>query len=566
MDDSSFWLIVGCAVVCVGIAGYSYYKARKNIVDDGAQHVVTIGVLCTFGGIAVALYNFDTNTENMIKSIDIFLDSMKFAFVTSIIGMGAGLVIKFFQWKLVEREKILEHDDTLKNILLEIRAVNNAELLKNILSELQAENDSGKKNSVVMSEINGAMKINAELLRNILSEVRAQDNSELSRELGKFVAATGNFAIDMKNLSNSMNAQSRMLENLSTTLANSIEAFGDKQIARLDAMKTSIEQMKISTAQAEKNFADLLDATKNFQQQSLANDNEQAKILSDNTAQIVAMKNSFDKFLEDMAENFSQNFIAALNESIKQLNTQLQEQFGENFKELNAAVREVVVWQREYKEIVTKTTDELKVINQTFNREVLSELHTALKTFADASEKNVSVQNDLYHATAQLSTIVTQAEMSIAQMQTVTEKFGEFSDDILNKNISLLKSHLDNLARLEETFAAKVKNLNDIALSVAMDTRQYLKDFNETSEASMRVIRDTIASYKTDLRKETEESLSNLSRMFKTVAENTDKQSDKAIKSLAGALSEVSGKMIGNYKVLVAKIAEVDELLRRRAG
>ena len=136
----------------------------------------------------------------------------------------------------------------------------------------------------------------------------------------------------------------------------------------------------------------------------------------------------------------------------------------------------------------------------------------------------------------------------------------------MNKNISLLKSHLDNLARLEETFAAKVKNLNDIALSVAMDTRQYLKDFNETSEASMRVIRDTIASYKTDLRKETEESLSNLSRMFKTVAENTDKQSDKAIKSLAGALSEVSGKMIGNYKVLVAKIAEVDELLRRRAG
>ena len=413
MDYLSIVLIVGCAIVCVVIAGRSYYKARKNIVNNGAQYAVTIGVLCTFIGIAVALYNFDTNTDNMIKSIDVFLAGMKFAFMTSIIGMAAGGAIKFFQ-EDVEQKKELVHDETLKDILIEIRASNNAGLLKNILSELQAENDSGKENSAVMNEINGAMKINAELLKNILSEIKAQDNSELSRELGKFVAATGNFAIDMKNLSNSMNAQSRMLEKLSTTLANSIEAFGDKQIARLDAMKTLIEQMKISTAQAEKNSAELLDATKNFQQQSLANDNEQAKILSDNTAQIVAMKNSFDTFLEDMAENFSQNFIAALNESIKQLNTQLQEQFGENFKELNAAVREVVVWQREYKEIVTKTTDELKVINQTFNREVLSELHTALKTFADASEKNVSVQNDLYHATAQLSTIVTQAEMSIA--------------------------------------------------------------------------------------------------------------------------------------------------------
>ena len=565
MDYLSIVLIVGCAIVCVVIAGRSYYKARKNIVNNGAQYAVTIGVLCTFIGIAVALYNFDTNTDNMIKSIDVFLAGMKFAFMTSIIGMAAGGAIKFFQ-EDVEQKKELVHDETLKDILIEIRASNNAGLLKNILSELQAENDSGKENSAVMNEINGAMKINAELLKNILSEIKAQDNSELSRELGKFVAATGNFAIDMKNLSNSMNAQSRMLEKLSTTLANSIEAFGDKQIARLDAMKTLIEQMKISTAQAEKNSAELLDATKNFQQQSLANDNEQAKILSDNTAQIVAMKNSFDTFLEDMAENFSQNFIAALNESIKQLNTQLQEQFGENFKELNAAVREVVVWQREYKEIVTKTTDELKVINQTFNREVLSELHTALKTFADASEKNVSVQNDLYHATAQLSTIVTQAEMSIAQMQTVTEKFGEFSDDILNKNISLLKSHLDNLARLEENFADKVKDINDVALSVAMDTRQYLKDFNDTSKDSMHVIRNTIAGYKNDLNKETETSLSKLHQLFETVAAHTDKQSDKAIKSLAGALAEVNKQMIGNYKVLVAKIAEVDELLRRRAG
>ena len=565
MDDLSFRLIVGCGIVCVGFAVNSLHNARQNIIDNGAQFVATIGVLCTFGGISYALYNFSTNTDNMITSIDIFLDSMKLAFVTSIIGMGAGLAIKFVQAN-VEHKKEVEHDETLKNILLEIRASNNSELLRDILKEIRAENDSRSENSAVMSEINGAMKINSDLLRDILSEVRAQDNSELSREMGRFVAATGNFASDMKNLSESMNAQSKMLELLSTTLSKSIEDFGDKQITRLDAMKTSIEQMKTSTVQAEKNSSALLDATKNFQSQSLANDAEQAKILSDNTAQIVAMKNSFDTFLQNMAENFSTNFIAALNESIKNLNAQLQEQFGENFKELNAAVREVVAWQREYKEIVTKTTAELEVINRTFNREVLSELHASLKTFADASEKNVSVQNELYHETAKLSTMIEQAKKSVAQMQTVTENFGKFSNEVLNKNISLLQSHLDNLARLEENFAAEIKKINVVALSVAADTTQYLKNFNETSEASMRVIRDTIARYKIDLNKEIETSLSKLHQLFETVAAHTDKQSDKAIKSLASALVEVNKQMIGNYKVLVAKIAEVDELLRRRAG
>ena len=485
--DLSVVLIFICAGVCVKIIINSRRNARKKILDNGAQHVVTVGVLCTFLGIAVALFNFSTNAANMIDNINIFLDSMRFAFVTSIIGMGAGLAIKYFQ-------RTIDHadSDSVK------------ETLEKILAAIEAGN-------------------------------AANDNSNLQRGLAGLVTAMETFAPDMKNLSAAMNAQSESLSNLSATLAESIEAFGQSQAARLDAMKNSIELMQHSSAQAQKSSAELLDATKNFQRQALGNDDAQLKILSDNTAQIVAMKNSFDSFMRDVAKNFSENFIAALNESIKNLNFQLQTQFGENFKELNAAVREVVTWQREYKNIVELTTAELKVINETFNREILDALQSSLKIFSDTSAANISVQQELYAATAQLSKVISQADESINQMKTVTENFGKFSEDALNKNLSLLRNHLGNIDSLAKIFAAEVKKINSVAQSVSLDTQHYLKDFNDTSAESMKVIRKTIASFKADLNKETGESLSNLHPLFETVAKNTDEQSGKAIQNLAAA-------------------------------
>ena len=489
--DLSVVLIFICAGVCVKIIINSRRNARKKILDNGSQHVVTVGVLCTFLGIAVALFNFSTNAANMIDNINIFLDSMRFAFVTSIIGMGAGLAIKYFQ-------RTIDHadSDSVK------------ETLEKILAAIEAGN-------------------------------AANDNSNLQRGLAGLVTAMETFAPDMKNLSAAMNAQSESLANLSATLAGSIEAFGQTQAARLDV-------------------------TENFQRRALDNDAAQLKILSDNTAQIVAMKNSFDNFMRDVAKNFSENFIAALNESIKNLNVQLQTQFGENFKELNAAVREVVTWQREYKNIVEMTTAELKVINETFNREILDALQSSLKIFSDTSAANISVQQQLYAATAQLSKVISQAEESINQMQTITENFGKFSEDALKKNLSLLRNYLSTLDSFVKIFVAEVKKINSTAQSVSFDTTHYLKDFNDTSAESMKIIRTTIASFKADLNKETEESLSMLHRLFESVAKNTDEQSDKAIKNLAAALAVITEQMVGNYKVIVSKIAEVDALLLER--
>ena len=57
----------------------------------------------------------------------------------------------------------------------------------------------------------------------------------------------------------------------------------------------------------------------------------------------------FRQFAQTMADNNSKALIEALEKVIRDFNTQLTEQFGENFKQLNQAVGALLTWQENYR-------------------------------------------------------------------------------------------------------------------------------------------------------------------------------------------------------------------------
>ncbi|WP_337767268.1 hypothetical protein [Phascolarctobacterium succinatutens] len=101
-----------CLTACAYITYNSYKNSKNGIIDNGAQYAVTLGVLFTFIGISYGLFNFDTNPDTIAYNIDTFLGGMRTAFYTSIMGMIAGLAIKFMQAGKVKAEE----DDVIGNI------------------------------------------------------------------------------------------------------------------------------------------------------------------------------------------------------------------------------------------------------------------------------------------------------------------------------------------------------------------------------------------------------------------------------------------------------------------
>lgn len=68
----------------------------------------------------------------------------------------------------------------------------------------------------------------------------------------------------------------------------------------------------------------------------------------DSNNRLELLNHSFERFAEHMVEANAQALIHALSEVIGSFNTKLNEQFGQNFRELNLAVGKLVVWQKQY--------------------------------------------------------------------------------------------------------------------------------------------------------------------------------------------------------------------------
>lgn len=131
-------------IICIGYSAYEIKKAHRekleNVAGNEAQNVISVGVLFTFVGIAISLMYFDTNPETMAQSIEVFLDGMKTAFYTSIVGMMAAIIIKYIQAG-VEAKEDVEYRESLSNI----KAINDN--LKDVVNELKAVRNSTENNT-----------------------------------------------------------------------------------------------------------------------------------------------------------------------------------------------------------------------------------------------------------------------------------------------------------------------------------------------------------------------------------------------------------------------------------
>ena len=82
---------------------------------------------------------------------------------------------------------------------------------------------------------------------------------------------------------------------------------------------------------------------------SIFKPNMKHKTIDDLCQNQLEMIGQLRKSLETISEKNNDEFAVVLKEIVKDFNNNLTEQFGDNFKELNSAVKEMVLWQENYK-------------------------------------------------------------------------------------------------------------------------------------------------------------------------------------------------------------------------
>ena len=547
-------------------------EVAKDPFGDYPQpkNAQTWGVLGTFIGITIGLFNFGLNIspDSMHDNVMALLAGMSTAFVTSVVGMGICLALNNYQ-------------DNMKKI---------------------ANEKKGK-------EVNQDSTI-ADLIEYLMSadEKRRTDSQAM------------------------LNAMQENNQVLGETISNAIDKV-QRSVAG-DGDYTVIGQMKQMRS-------DLRDEIVKLREEA-RQDNE--KLIDE-----------FREFAKTMAENNTKAFIEALNETMKDFNTKLTEQFGENFKQLNEAVGRLLDWQIQYKETVeevTKTQREIFAgIEST--RESMQHMENSSAAMTESANKmsDIIVTADMYNeklenilielkdigedahkAVENIVSLVNTSSNEISDytkntlnnMQDAAQRFGddisqlatdgveegnryyanwgevlvktnadlqalyqatieemEHLSDSLKKNSKLITENNNNaLEGLNQHTQNTIKHMEEVSNALREASRKAQEDFAAQSTATHESVKKAADALQNKALGITRDISDQLDEMMKTNNENLKKSSENlskdldnkltnSLETMGNAMGAISKKFADDYTPIadsLARIVKIANEVNRRRG
>jgi DNA anti-recombination protein RmuC len=223
-----------------------------------------------------------------------------------------------------------------------------------------------------------------------------------------------------------------------------------------------------------------------------------------------ALKISLDQYMEKIADSNSKALIEALKEVIRDFNVKISEQFGENFKQLNAAVEKLVVWQDKY-------------------RQQMSEMIALQEKTTSNMSEAVDRYSDLIRQAEVFSTVANNLNTLIETLET---QRGQIVSS-LNLLGNLLKAAGDNLPKIESKIIEMTRQID-----------AGVRASNDQMLATVKTITQTLQTSHADMKKlivdATEGANREVNAHIKQLSENTNKQ----VLALDKALSEELDKSV----------------------
>lgn len=287
----------------------------------------------------------------------------------------------------------------------------------------------------------------------------------------------------------------------------------------------------------------------------------------------------FRDFAQTMAENNSKAFIEALNQTIHDFNEKIQEQFGENFKQLNIAVGKLLQWQEEYKNTIVEVTNNQKVIFEGI--EAAKKSLESMAGHGDSIQKsakelgNILVTLDKYQielqqGLADLKEIGEQAKAMVPQVKVLSDETQNGIKETSETAIGRVKEvHAASDKELVATTKAIRERFNEVYVEMVNSGRQVEATTKEALEAvkSSSASIEKLSSKSVQTVNKQMEDISNalnqtVGEMLKVVSKYQDEMSNassKAIETIKGASDKLQNSALQVTQKVSDNLVKISE-------
>ncbi|MBP7645969.1 MAG: hypothetical protein KA751_04365 [Comamonas sp.] len=265
----------------------------------------------------------------------------------------------------------------------------------------------------------------------------------------------------------------------------------------------------------------------------------QIKLLRQEQAdELGKLRKSFESFAEKMAEDGSKALIDALKEVIADFNAKINEQFGENFKQLNSAVEHLVVWQRQYREEL----DRMQQVQQG----TAADLETSARNLGVMVERS----GEFTAVAANLDRLLT----GLAQQHAAIEQ----SERTLVQVLSQMQDVAPEFARkIEELTTTLRDGVSKVQGEVAEVVRNFGVQHQSSSSELKQLLVDSLRKSQTDVNEQMSKGLDVIRQSVLTLDKGLQEELTKSLETLGRQLASLSEKFVSDYGPLTDRLREV---------
>lgn len=271
----------------------------------------------------------------------------------------------------------------------------------------------------------------------------------------------------------------------------------------LDSIDTNIKVLSEDISSVKKELKVNQEALFNFLKDKLAN-----------------IDNSLKEAVQTLSKGATEEIIKALENVIQDFNSNLTEQFGDNFKQLNESVLKLIEWQNSYKDSVQEFEKQLKLTTE--NTEASHQKTTELidKFVEQATERF----NKLFEQTS-IAVSITQDNAKyikeVTDSYATITKISEKLETILSTNqnqIQNLENHLQALAEIGEN----AKNITE-----------QLKNFSNGIQGSLTNQSESLSKLTKEIEDQLPKSLDTLNQSLTSLTQQFTKDYEAFLEAVS---------------------------------
>jgi hypothetical protein len=252
-----------------------------------------------------------------------------------------------------------------------------------------------------------------------------------------------------------------------------------------------------------------------------------------------ALKIAQTEALAKLSEMGSKALVEALRDVIKDFNQKITEQFGDNFKELNTAVGQLLTWQQQYKSQIESIVQRLGVVTQ-----VMTQATSEYSTLVQKSGVFTNVAADL-------SSMLRTLNDDRARLQTVSAELAKL---LVSAQGSLPQVEQKVLSLTDQLTTAVSENQKRIGVALT-DNATAIRNSIQSSNESMASAHKQNMSQISELVEKTKQQVTVLDRAL-------SEELEKSLNSLGRQLTALSEHFVKDYTPLTRSLKQLVEAAR----